>query len=258
MSFKVKPLKKLGQYFLTDRVAVNKVVKSAEISDKDTVLEIGPGTGILTAEICKRARKVIAVEKDSRMVDFLKKELGDFKNLRIYKEDILSFSLKGFKQYKVVANLPFYLTNPVIRKFLESSNPPQDMTLVIQKELAQRICAKAPKMNLLAVSVQFYARVKIMSFIKKTSFSPKPKIDTAIIKIISHGERKNLDFNKKFFKIVKAGFSQPRKQLANNLSKELKLRKEEVLSLLLRNNIQPNKRPENLEIKEWVNLARNL
>jgi 16S rRNA (adenine1518-N6/adenine1519-N6)-dimethyltransferase len=158
--------------------------------------------------------------------------------------------------YKVIANLPFYLTAPVIRKFLEAEAQPELMVLIIQKEVAQRICAKPPDMSLLAVSVQVYAEPKIISYIPQKSFWPSPKADGAIIKITTNN--KQLIINRDlFFKIVKAGFSQPRKQLINNLSKKLKADKMKVESWLWKNNIQPTQRAETLTIGNWLNLAKS-
>ncbi|PIR72642.1 MAG: hypothetical protein COU42_00480 [Candidatus Nealsonbacteria bacterium CG10_big_fil_rev_8_21_14_0_10_36_24] len=156
----------------------------------------------------------------------------------------------------MVSNLPFYITAPIIRKFLEAKNSPKEMVLLVQKEVAQRICARPPDMNLLAISVQFYAKPEIISYVSKKSFWPIPKVDSAIIKIVP---QKKYNVNKDlFFKIVKAGFSQPRKQLANNLSKMLKLNKQEISSLLLKNNIKPTLRAEALTIKDWILLTKVL
>ncbi len=250
------PSKKLGQYFLIDKKAVSKIITAAEVSLKDTVLEIGPGAGALTRSLCEKAKKVVAVEKDPKMVTFLQKKIEGLKNLQIYHGDILSFNLQNLKRYKAVGNLPFCLANPAIRKFLESRNKPQDMTLLVQKELARRICAKPPKMNLLAVSVQFYASPKIISYVKKSSFLPQPKIDTAILKIKPDKQRGSPGFNDKFFRVAKAGFSQPRKQLANNLAKELKLEKDHARRWLEKSDISFSKRAEGLSIRDWARLAK--
>lgn len=255
------PLKRLGQNFLTDESALLKVVKAADLTSDDFILEIGPGTGILTREIAKKAGKVIAIEKDPRMTAFLEEALKDYKNIEIVRADVLKINLgtwlgKGQKQtYKIVANLPFYITAPVIRKFLEDERPPESMVFMVQKEVAQRICAQPPDMSILAVSVQFYARPEIISFIPKEAFWPKPKVDSAIIKIVP---KKNtaIQDNRLFFKIVKAGFAQPRKQILNNLSKSLKLDKEKTKIWLLENKIQPSQRAETLNIKDWVELAK--
>jgi len=267
MRYKIKPIKRLGQNFLIDKQIIRKVIKTANLKPKDIVLEIGPGTGALTHEIAKTAKKVIAVEKDPRMVEILKENLKDFKNIEIVNQDILNYQLPT-TNYKLIASLPFYITAPVIRKFLESKNPPKEMILIIQKEVAQRICprppkleerrrGKSPKLSILAVSVQFYAKPKIISYISKKSFAPRPKVDAAIIKITPHQKYKKVN-SKQFFKIVKAGFSHPRKQLANNLSKELKLNKQKINDLLLKNNIQPTQRAETLSIKNWIRLTKVL
>ncbi|MDP2864573.1 MAG: rRNA adenine dimethyltransferase family protein, partial [bacterium] len=205
-----------------------------------------------------------AVEKDLKMCDILKEllECWNIKNVEILKGDILKFNPLTYKlkakSYKVVANLPFYLTAPAIRKFLETKFPPKLMILVVQKEVAQRICAKPPDMNLISVSVQFYAEAKIISYVSKKSFWPKPKVDGAILRIVPLIKiDKKLNNANLFFKIVKAGFSQPRKQLVNNLSKKLELDKERIKSWLLKNNIKPTQRAETLFIKDWINLTKS-
>lgn len=252
------PIKHLGQNFLIDKTVISKLINGAKVLRADVVLEIGPGMGVLTQEIAKRAGKVIAVEKDPRMCELLKERLRDFDNIEIIQGDILKLK-KNYElrimnhEYKIIANLPFYITSPVIRKFLEAKDPPQEMTLIIQKEVAQRICAKPPKMSILAVSVQFYAKVKILSYISKKSFYPQPKVDSAIIQI--KPEKKYKVDTDKFFQIVKAGFSQPRKQIANNLSKQLKLDKKKLNSLLLDKGVKPTQRAETLSIKDWINLS---
>ena len=263
----IKPSKRLGQNFLIDKNVVKKIIKAAELHSKDIVLEIGPGIGALTKEIAKKTGKVIAVEKDQRMVEILKKTLKDFKNIEIINQDILKFQITNYKlqinlkskiqNYKLIANLPFYITAPVIRRFLESKYPPKEMVLIVQKEVAQRICSKSPKMNILAISVQFYAKPKIISYISKKSFWPQPKVDSAIIKIVPQKKHKDVDVDL-FFKIVKAGFSHPRKQLANNLTNGLKLNKQEVNDLLLKNNVKPSQRAETLAVQDWINLFNSI
>jgi len=264
--YRTFPSKGLGQNFLIDKRVIKKIIKGAQLQAKDIVLEIGPGIGTLTQEIAEKTKLVIAIEKDPKMVRILEEilKMEKYRNVKIIQDDILKINLKSYnlnlKSYRVVANLPFYLTAPLIRKFLETEFPPELMVLVVQKEVAQRICARPPKMNLLAVSVQFYAKAEIISYISKKSFWPSPKVDSAIIKIIPTKRGKVIRGSGKvdlFFRIVKAGFSQPRKQLANNLSKKLELNKEEIKSWLLKNNIQPNRRAETLTIKDWLNLTKS-
>jgi 16S rRNA (adenine1518-N6/adenine1519-N6)-dimethyltransferase len=264
--YNLHPSKRLGQNFLIDKSVLRKIVEAAELSKEDIILEVGPGIGNLTMELAKKAKKIIAVEKDLKMIEILKETMRNLINVEIVQGNILdpkifSYIRKKFvfrSQYKLVANIPYYLTSPLIRKFLEEKSPPKEMILMVQKEVARRICAKPPDMNLLAVSVQFYAKPEIVSFVSKNSFWPKPKVDSAIIKIkpLIDADRGPINVDL-FFKVVKAGFSHPRKQLINNLSEKLKMKKEKVKNWLLENNIQPSQRAENLTIKDWINLIRN-
>jgi len=285
------PSKKLGQNFIIDNSVIKKFLKVADLKPKDTVLEIGPGPGNLTQEIAGSVKRVIAVEKDPRMCEILKESLKDFGNVEIIQGDILKVGVQNPKSevrnpkqilnskfqipktYKVMGNLPFYLTSPVIRKFLEDRNPPEEMVLFVQKEVAQRICSRPPKMNLLAVSVQFYAKPEIAGYVSKKSFWPQPKVDSAIIKITPRKPLMNPGLVDLFFEIVRAGFSHPRKQLANNLTKNLKLNtravakgkeenlfsstRDKVIIWLEKNKIQPSQRAETLEIKDWVRLTQS-
>ena len=253
--YQLRPSKGLGQNFLIDKKVLGKIIEAAELKPEDTVLEIGPGIGTLTQELAKKVKKVIAVEKDKRMVEILKETLKDFKNVKIVKADIRNWKLKT-ENYKLVGNLPFYLTAPVIRQFLELPKArPWEMVLVAQKEVAERICANPPKMNLLAVSVQFYSKPEVVYFVSKKSFWPQPEVDAAILKIqILKTKFQNINKDL-FFKIVKSGFSQPRKQLINNLSNGLDADKIKTEAWLRENNIQPSQRAETLTVKEWIKLA---
>ena len=164
----IKPKKGLGQNFLVQIGIIEKLVKAADIRMGETILEIGPGTGNLTAELAKTGNDIIAIEKDASMVEILKKRFAGTGNVAILNDDALGFDETSVKPpYKIAANLPFYLTAPLIRKFLESSIPPKSLTVIVQKEVAQRIAAAPPKMNLLAVSVQFYAAPKIVGYVSR-------------------------------------------------------------------------------------------
>ncbi len=259
--YKVFPKKRLGQNFLIDKKVLGKIIKAAHLHLKDIILEIGPGTGFLTRALSKRVKKVITVEKDPQMVEILKETIKDFKNIKIIQGDILKINPRRYnlkpRTYKVVANLPYYIVSPVMRKFLESKNRPELMVLMVQKEVAQRIVARPPKMSLLAVSVQFYAKPEIISLVSKKSFWPSPKVDSAILKIIPRKSAYSISVNQLlFFKIVKAGFSQPRKQLINNLSKGLKIDRQKIKNWLLKNKIQPTQRAETLNLQDWLKLAK--
>jgi len=238
----IKPLKKLGQHFLIDKQVVKKLISTANIKKQDTILEIGPGKGILTEELNKKAR-VIAIEKDTRLAELLKDKFN------VLNQDILKYT-PDFKNYKIVSNLPFYIAAPVIRKFLEINNPPREMVLIVQKEVAQRICAKPPDMSILAVSVQIYAKTEIISYIGKESFSPKPKVDCAIIKITPYNKK----IKDHFFKVVKVGFSHPRKKLINNLSSIAK--KQNLLKIFDKLKLDTNIRAERLNLDDWIALSK--
>ncbi len=258
---KAFPSKKLGQNFLVSEKILKKIVKIANLNQKETVLEIGPGVGNLTQELAKKAKKVIAVEKDEKMVEIAKEVLKNFKNVEIVLGDILKLSNKDLKldgNYKLVANLPFYLTGAVIKKFLEEKLPPKEMILMVQKEVAERICAFGPKMNLLALSVQFYGKPSIEFVVPKKFFWPRPKVDAAIVKISKIEGKKEKKFKEAFFKLVKIAFSHPRKQLINNLVSGLKIDKIKIKEWLLKNDIDPRKRAEDLNFKDWLNLTNTI
>jgi 16S rRNA (adenine1518-N6/adenine1519-N6)-dimethyltransferase len=250
----IRPSKRFGQNFLIDEESLEEIIKAAELKPNDLVLEIGPGTGSLTEKIAKSVDKVIAVEKDRNMISILKERFKDIKNIEVIEADILKYQIE-FKSYKVIGNLPFYLTAPIIRKLLEIENQPSLMALIVQKEVGQRICANSPKMNLLAASIQIYSHPEIISFISKTSFWPAPEVDAAVIKIVPKENKINKTDSDLFFKIIKAGFSQPRKQLINNLSAGLDIDKNKTGEWLKKNNLSPKQRAETLDIKEWLILT---
>lgn len=273
----IRPSKTMGQNFLISKTVLKRIIDAAGLSQQDIVLEVGPGIGTLTQELTRRAKQVIAVEKDTRMIEILFETLKKCNNVQIVQEDILkifndqysTFNKKpnnkliidywklNLSNYKVVANIPYYITAPLVRKFLESENRPQTMVLMIQKEVAQRICAAPPDMSLLAVSVQFYADAKIICYVSKNCFWPKPKVDSAIIKITPAELLRRRTSQQLFFKIVKAGFSHPRKQLANNLSDHFKKDKTAIVKWLIENGIKPEQRAETLSLDDWKQLTNN-
>lgn len=257
------------------------MIAAAKIKKNDAIIEIGAGLGTLTQELAEsvnRQAKIIAVEKDLLMNKILKETLANYENVETIQADARRLipginqigvidsgnqsnqSIRNDKQYKIVANLPYNAATFLIRKWLESKNPPESMVLMIQKEVAQRITAKPPHSNLLAISVQFYADADIIDYIKKESFWPKPKVDAAIIKIVPKKvtfSRRSLE-ERQFFEIVKAGFSQPRKQLIGNLSKKLNISKENIISIFKYLKISTTARAENLSLNHWQNLALKL
>jgi 16S rRNA (adenine1518-N6/adenine1519-N6)-dimethyltransferase len=254
-AFGAKTQKDLGQHFLIDKKALDTIVETAEITNKDRVVEVGPGMGIMTRELCARAKEVVAVEIDPTMVPLIKTSCIKYSNLWIKNEDILKFDTKSLGDYKVVSNLPYYITSAVIRLFLESENKPDEMVLLIQKEVADRIAAKPNRMSKLSVAVQFYGNPKVVATVPRTSFFPAPKVDSAIIKIKVYKKPLFPDVDRKvFFRIVKAGFSEKRKQLINTISGGLQIEKEQAEALLKAAGINPQARAETLAMKDWYNL----
>lgn len=251
--------KGLGQNFLQDSEALEKIVSAAEIRENDTVLEIGPGLGSLTRYLAATAKTVVAVELDEDLIEPLKAVLSAYQNVQIIHEDILKLSpgdLISADQYLVVANIPYYITSAVIRHLLESKLKPRRVVLTIQKEVAQRICAKPGDMSRLALSVQVYGAPRIAARIPAEAFYPAPKVDSAVLVVdifpdpLIKGELLG-----SFFRLVKAGFSQKRKTLRNSLSSGLHISPAKAAELLSRANIDPQRRAETLSIAEWERLA---
>jgi len=257
-TYGLTPSKSLGQNFLIDDNIVKKILDTSNPLKNDVILEIGPGMGSLTSELSETVKQVIAIEKDEKMCIILKNL--NLKNVKIINKDILKvdFNKEIPKKYKVIANIPYYLTSKLIRKLLEGENKPSNITLMIQKEVAERICRTKQKSNLLSLSVWFYAKPEIQFFVSKNSFYPKPKIDSAIIKITPHKKKHSKEFNENFFKVIKAGFSHPRKQLINNFSEKFEKEKEEIKQWLINNNIFPNQRAEEISLEKWIKLTKDL
>lgn len=250
--------KGLGQNFLQDPLALEEIVSAAEIRQTDTVLEIGPGLGSLTRYLAVSAKEVIAVELDENLIPPLKAVLTPYENVRIIQGDILKLSPKDLiaeNNYLVVANIPYYITSAVIRHLLESGSRPRRIVLTIQKEVAQRICAKPGDMSLLALSVQVYGKPRIAANIPAEAFFPAPKVDSAVLVIDIYPtpliKEELLDT---FFELVKAGFSQKRKTLRNSLSSGLHISSAAAAERLMRANIDPQRRAESLSLAEWSEL----
>ncbi len=256
----IKPSKRYGQNFLINKGILKKIIDASEIKKDDIVLEVGPGPGALTKELSKKAKRVIAVEKDRNMVRILEKVLQEEKieNVDTVNEDILKLNLEKTQEkinlksnYKLIANIPYNITSSLIRKFLEAKNKPEKIILMIQKEVAQRICEKK-KMSLLSLSVQFYAKPKILFRVLKGSFFPAPKVDSAVIEIIP---KKTIPIKSEiFFKFVRAGFSSPRKQLAGNLAETYDLSKDDFKKIFEKIKLDQKIRAEDLTLKSWIEL----
>ena len=258
------PRKKLGQNFLTDPVALERIVAAADLSTSDLVVEVGAGAGTLTRLLAEQAGRVLALELDNQLVALLREELSGLHNVEIVHGDVLRYSSPELTHggYKVVGNLPYYITSAVLRRFLGETPRPRLMVVTVQREVAERIVAKPGKMNLLAVSVQFYGRPRTMARIPAGAFYPAPKVDSAVVRIdvgenpvVSLGE--GID-EASFFRVVRAGFSQKRKKLRNSLSAGLRFAPAEAAELLEQVAVDPGRRAETLSLQEWARVTQTL
>ncbi len=247
--------KSLGQHWLQDEFCLDAMWEAAEVTTEDAVLEIGPGPGTLTEKLVKRAKQVVAVEFDKQLAAGLpKRVIAD--NLTVVQQDILSFDLTSLpSDYKVVANIPYYLTSNLLRVLCESPNHFSKAAILIQKEVAERVCAKPGDMSLLSVSVQFYCDTRLGEVVPAYLFTPPPKVDSQILEL-SYREQPLFPGTdtKLFFKVVKAGFAQRRKTLLNSLSSGLNLSRDEANELLGKAHIDPGARAQTLNLEAWHRL----
>ena len=254
----MRPNKAFGQNFLVDRAILQRIIEAAEIEPNDQVLEVGAGTGVLTRELAKHARRVVAVELERDMLALLAKTTGEFRNVELLARNLLYLDPQEvFEQepYKLVANLPYYITAPTFRHFLESGNAPRLLVVMVQYEVAQRIVAGPGDLSLLGVSIQFYGQPKIIAHVPARAFYPAPKVDSAILRV---DVRKQVPLTPEqrdsFFRLVQAGFAERRKQLHNSLTHHLHQKNEEVRASLMAANIDPSRRAETLSIEDWLRL----
>jgi dimethyladenosine transferase len=255
----MKNKKSLGQHWLKDRAMLFSIADSADLCEDDTVLEIGPGLGTLTSVLLKRAGKVVAVEFDSELAMKLP---GQFpgKNLEVVNDDILSFNLENLPVgYKVVANVPYYITSKIVRVLLETTNKPSVVVLLVQKEVAERLAAEAGDLSILGISAQVYSKVSLGYVIDKSAFTPPPKVDSQVVRFDIYAENKLRGVDEKeFFRLVKIGFSSPRKKLVSNLANGLKLDRAVIESTLNKLDISLDVRPEGISIENWKEILVSL
>jgi len=271
------PRKGLGQHFLVSEAHLQRIVEAAELTPNDVVLEIGPGLGTLTALLAAQAGHVVAVELDEELIPILQRTLADRSNVTIVHGDILQLRPSDLvsrseslgpqpetrnstpETYKVVANLPYYITSAALRHLLEAESPPHLMVLTMQREVGERICAAPPHMSLLAVSVQFYAQPELVHRIPAGAFYPRPKVDSAVMRLRRRPQPAvAVDDVERFFQIVRAGFGQRRKQLRNALAHGLGQPSAEVAASLERAGIEPRRRAQTLTLVEWGQVYRQL
>lgn len=264
--------KSLGQNFITDATVLEDIIDGSEIGPEDLVIEIGPGIGVLTAEAAQRAAKVIAVEIDRKLIPILQETLAEFSNVEVINNDILKTDLKGIiakekaagtftGSVRILGNLPYYITTPIIMKILEDSVPAASITIMMQKEVADRIRSGpgSKAYGAISVAVQYYCEVEKVTSVSKEAFVPRPKVDSAVLKLKPYKE-KNLELTdeKIFFQCVKAGFAQRRKTLLNSLASAGGMEKEKIKGILERAGIDPGRRAETLSIEEFGRLANEV
>jgi len=264
--------KGLGQHFLIDEAVLETITSVAELTPSDVVMEIGPGLGILTRELARQTGWVMAIELDSKLAAILEQTLASFDNVTIINKDVLRIDPAALLQeqrtrfpptinspfsYKVVANLPYYITSPVLRHFLEASVKPQFMVVMVQKEVAEAIVARPGQMSVLSISVQLYGEPGIISYVPAHCFYPAPEVDSAILRVDLYPQPVvAVTDENSFFELVRAGFAASRKQIGNSLAQGLGKPKAEVLSLLAEASIVPQRRAETLTLEEWARLWR--
>lgn len=252
------PKKELGQHWLKDRGILAAIADDAELDSDDTVLEIGPGLGTLTSELLRRAGQVIAVEFDP---DLARKLPGQFpgKNLQVVHEDILQFGLDSLPAgYKVVANVPYYITSKIIEKLMTAKNKPSTVVILVQKEVAERVAAGPGDMSILAVSAQVFANARLGVLVPRDYFTPPPKVDSQVVVLETLVEPLVAPEDERaFFRVVKAGFAAKRKKLRSSIAAGLSISKPAAEELLRHANINPELRAEDLSIKDWLRLAKD-
>ena len=263
-SLELHTRKGLGQHFLVDDRVLKRIVSAAEPASTDTVVEVGPGLGILTKALAQRAGWVIAVELDPKLASALEQSLASLANVTIVNADILESDPEALMKeardnveagYKVVANLPYYIASAVVRHFLEAELKPRLMVVMVQKEVAQAIVAQPGDMSLLSVSVQLYGKPSIVDYVPPRSFYPPPKVSSAIVRIEVYERPAVEEDVARFFDVVRGGFTAPRKQLHNSLAQGLKILPAEAAALLERAGISQKRRAETLSLEEWARVC---
>lgn len=265
--YHIKPSPTKGQNFLLSSLVYDKIVEAAGIKKTDIVMEVGPGLGFLTMALADRAKQVIAVELDDKLVEILPDRFRSFEynNITIVHDNVLNWTrLRGlpkFDEFKIVANLPYNISSIFLRKFLTSEHKPTTMTLMLQDEVARRIAAKSGDMSLLALSVQYYANVEYLFKVMARDFYPVPKVNSAVVQIVLKSA-KDLPLNdaqeKLFFRLAKIGFSSRRKILKSNLLNVIKIKPELMAELMTKNNISLMARAQDLSVADWLRLLGSL
>jgi 16S rRNA (adenine1518-N6/adenine1519-N6)-dimethyltransferase len=250
--------KALGQHLLVSRSALRSVVDAAELTPDDAALEVGAGHGALTVELARRARRVVAIELDHAILPVLRETTMLFPNVEIVARNLLDVEpedLFGAEPYKLVANLPYYITGATLRHFLEARNPPRLLVVMVQREVAERMVASAGQMSLLSLSVQFYGKPHIVAHVPTSAFYPPPKVDSAIVRIDLHPAPLSLAERDWLFALARAGFAEKRKQIHNSLARHLDVDPARIQSWLHTAGIEPTRRAQSLSLEDWLRLT---
>lgn len=261
--------KNFGQNFLVDQHVLDKIINSADVTNEDVVIEIGPGIGTLTSALAKHAKKVIAVEIDTTLIPILEDTLSNYNNIEIINQDILKVDINKIAQenagskIKVVANLPYYITTPIIMNILEKGLPVESITVMIQKEVASRMSAKSgtKEYGSLSLVVQYFSEPYLVANVPRNCFMPRPNVDSAVIRLTTLKKHPvEIENTEEFFKLIKIAFSQRRKTLLNCIynSKEFSFDKETISNILVESGFDPNIRGEKLELEDFEVLIKNI
>lgn len=271
--YNVSAQKSLGQNFLIDKDVLKQIIEAAELKRTDYVVEVGPGFGTLTLPLAENVGRVLAIETDKKILSILKALSSGYQNIDILPANILRLNDRELygrykvwsktrdkqTKYKLVSNLPYYITSPILKQFLETDYKPDLIVLMVQKEVAERIIAGPGNMSILSISVQLFGKPEIVATVSKDAFWPKPKVDSAILKIVPEVKiQHDIDSVKDFFRIVKAGFGEKRKQLHNSLSGGLNIDDATVQEKLKYIGINPKTRAQDLSLTQWVKLYHQL
>jgi 16S rRNA (adenine1518-N6/adenine1519-N6)-dimethyltransferase len=263
--YNLKPNFTYGQNFLLDDFVLQDIVDDSGVGEGDYVLEIGPGIGTLTELLLKKAKFVLAVEKDPKFLPILRRLKKEYKNFHYEIADVLEYDFQKFFReqgasgYSVVANIPYYITGKIIQMLLTSEFKPRSITMLMQKEVAHNIVAEPGSLGILAISVQLYGDASLLRTVPARSFYPAPKVDSAVVQIFVDAKPKfKVADEKRFFKVLKACFAGKRKQLHNTLVNNLGMSKEGAEGLLKELAIDPKSRPQELTIQQWIDLAQKI